>query len=140
MAPRVQIAIDCGDPEHLTAFWAEVLGYRPTRPPGGFATWAEFSAAVGGAGGERWSRIADPAGSGPDILFHRVPEPKTAKNRVHLDIHVSAGRPAGERRRTVDGEARRLIALGATHLRTEEDVTDYFAVMQDPEGNEFCID
>jgi catechol 2,3-dioxygenase-like lactoylglutathione lyase family enzyme len=140
MAPRIQIAIDCGDPERLTSFWTAVLGYRTSRPPGGFASWAEFSGAVSAASGERWSRISDPAGLGPDILFHRVPEPKVGKNRVHLDVHVAAGIPSGGRRRRVDAEVARLVDLGATHLRTDEDVTDYFAVMQDPEGNEFCID
>jgi catechol 2,3-dioxygenase-like lactoylglutathione lyase family enzyme len=140
VAPRLQVAIDCDDPERLAAFWVEVLSYRQAPPPGGFATWAEFSSTVSATPGERWSRISDPAGTGPDLLFHRVPEPKVAKNRVHLDVHISAGAAAGEARRVVDAETRRLVALGAAHLRTEEDATDYFAVLQDPEGNEFCLD
>ncbi len=75
------------------------------------------------------------------MLFHRVPEPKIVKNRVHLDVRVSAAGevPAETRRRQVDTEAARLQALGGIHLRTEEDEHDYFAVMTDPEGNEFCI-
>jgi hypothetical protein len=75
------------------------------------------------------------------VLFHRVPEPKVGKNRVHLDVRVSAASEvsAKTRRRQVDAEAARLQTLGGIHLRTEEDEHDYFAVMTDPEGNEFCI-
>jgi hypothetical protein len=76
------------------------------------------------------------------VLFHRVPEPKAGKNRVHLDVRVSAAGdlPAQARRRRVDAEVTRLGTLGGIHLRTEQDAYDCFAVMADPEGNEFCID
>jgi Glyoxalase-like domain len=140
MARRIQVAIDCADPELLARFWAEVLDYRPQDPPPGYPSWARFSAAVG-APGEAWSAAVDPEGVGPRVLFHRVPEGKLVKNRVHLDVRVSgAGAVSMERRRPlVDAEVRRLVGLGATHVRTVDDDSDYFAVMQDPEGNEFCI-
>jgi hypothetical protein len=75
------------------------------------------------------------------VLFHRVRERKLTKNRVHLDVKVAHGRgtPRELRRRLVDAESGRLVDAGATHVHTVEDETDYFAVMQDPEGNEFCI-
>jgi catechol 2,3-dioxygenase-like lactoylglutathione lyase family enzyme len=137
---RLQVAIDCADPDRLARFWATVLGYVVAAPPAGYASWQDFSRSVGGVG-ESWSAVVDPAGAGSRVLFHRVPEPKVVKNRVHLDVRVSAAgeAPAETRRRQVDTEVARLQALGGTHLRTEEDEHDYFAVMTDPEGNEFCI-
>jgi Glyoxalase-like domain len=84
--------------------------------------------------------VVDPDGVGPRILFHQVPE-ATSKNRLHLDVRVSGprGTSAEVRRPLVDAEVQRLIRKGATHLRTVEDEMDYFAVMQDPGGNEFCV-
>jgi hypothetical protein len=137
---RLQVAIDCGDPERLATFWATVLGYVADAPPAGYASWQDFSRSAGGVGAS-WSAVVDPARAGPRVLFHRVPEPKVAKNRVHLDVRVSAaGEVSAETRRSqVDAEVARLQTLGGSHLRTEEDEHDYFAVMTDPEGNEFCI-
>ena len=139
MGRRFQVAIDCSDPERLARFWADFLGYRLADPPDGHATWAEYSASAGGPD-ESWAQLVDPDRVGPTILFHRVPEPKVVKNRVHLDFRV--GDPATSeagRREAVDAEARRLVGRGATHVRTDDDDEDYYAVMQDPEGNEFCI-
>jgi catechol 2,3-dioxygenase-like lactoylglutathione lyase family enzyme len=140
MARPLQVAIDCADPARLARFWADVLGYRPEDPPRGYPSWAAFSAAMG-APGEEWNAVVDPDGVGPRVLFHRVPEGKVVKNRVHLDVRVSgaAGTPIEVRRRLVDTEVDRLVRKGATHVRTDEDETDYYAVMQDPEGNEFCV-
>ena len=139
MGRPVQIAIDCADPARLAQFWAEVLGYHLAEPPPGYASWQEFSSAVGGPD-EEWNAVVDPAGTGPRVFFHRVPEHKVVKNRVHLDIRIApAGTPKEERRPLVDTEVARLITMGATHVRTDDDETDYFAVMQDPEGNEFCV-
>jgi catechol 2,3-dioxygenase-like lactoylglutathione lyase family enzyme len=137
---RLQVAIDCADPERLVTFWATVLGYVIDAPPAGYASWQDFSRSAGGVG-ESWSAVVDPARAGPRVLFHRVPEPKDGKNRVHLDVRVSApGEVSAEtRRRQVDAEVARLQTFGGIHLRTEEDEHDYFAVMTDPEGNEFCI-
>ncbi len=131
------MAIDCADPARLARFWADVLGYQPQDPPLEYSSWSEFSAAVG-APGEEWNAVVDPDGVGPRVLFHRVPEPKLVKNRVHLDVRVSGvGTTSGHsRRHLVDAEVSRLLAAGATHLRTVEDEIDYFAVMQDPEAND----
>jgi hypothetical protein len=138
MVRQVQVAIDCADPERLARFWAGALEYELAPPPAGYTSWADFSGAVASTPGEAWHAAVDPDGVGPRLLFHRVPEGKVAKNRMHLDIRV-ADLPKEQRRPLVDGEARRLVAAGATHLRTDDDETDYYAVMQDPEGNEFCI-
>ena len=140
MVRRLQVAIDCADPERLATFWATVLGYVVDAPPAGYASWQDFSRSAGGMG-ESWSAVVDPAGAGPRVLFHRVPEPKVGKTRVHLDVRVSAaGEVSAETwRHQVDAEVARLQTLGGIHLRTEEDEHDYFAVMTDPEGNEFCI-
>jgi catechol 2,3-dioxygenase-like lactoylglutathione lyase family enzyme len=140
MTRQLQVAIDCADPARLASFWAVVLGYRLEAPPPGFSSWPELSAAMG-ADGEAWAAVVDPDGVRPRLFFHRVPERKLVKNRVHLDVRVSgpAGTPVQLRRQAVDAEVGRLLGVGATHLRTVEDETDYFAVMQDPEGNEFCV-
>jgi hypothetical protein len=84
-----------------------------------------------------------PAGRGPRIWFQVVPQRKTIKNRIHLDIHASEGRgvPLAARRERVDAEVRRLTELGATTVRVlEQDGLDHYAVaMTDPEGNEFDV-
>jgi hypothetical protein len=87
--------------------------------------------------------IVDPDGVGPRIWFQPVPEGKVVKNRLHLDLDVGGGRgaPLAARRDRVDAEADRLVAAGATRFRvlSEEGVDHYGVVMQDPEGNEFCL-
>lgn len=143
MAASIQVVIDCADPDRLAQFWAQALGYKPQDPPEGFATWEEFLAAQG-IPEEQWntaSALVDPAGAGPRLYFQQVPEPKTVKNRVHLDVNASGGHsiPADERRARVDAEAQRLCALGATQLRRGDEHGQYWLVMADLEGNEFCL-
>ncbi|GGY46089.1 VOC family protein [Streptomyces omiyaensis] len=147
----LQLTIDCADPARLVPFWAEALRYVPEPPPEGHASWRAYWAAcgvpeeeLGDAGGDLPESLVDPAGAGPRVWFQRVPEPKTAKNRVHLDLKVGGGRavPLALRRTRVDGEVSRLTALGATVLYTMDEPhgTDHYAVvLQDPEGNEFCV-
>lgn len=128
MGRRVQICFDCRDVEVLASFWAEALAYEVSQPPDAFDTWAAFSAAESQSG-ERWCQVVDPDGHGPSVLFHSVPEPKVVKNRLHLDVFV----PGGD----LEPEVARLRALGATHVRRNDD--GGFIVMSDPEGNEFCV-
>jgi hypothetical protein len=73
--------------------------------------------------------------------FQRVPEAKTTKNRVHLDLNASGahGTPLAERRRRIDAEVERLLGAGATRLGTLEGAGGYVVNMADPEGNEFDI-
>jgi hypothetical protein len=85
--------------------------------------------------------VVDPDGNGPRIYFQRVPEGKSVKNRVHLDLNVGGPRsaPADERRRRVDAEVDRLVKLGARQSRAIEERGEYFVNMFDPEGNEFDV-
>ena len=146
MATRMQVTIDCADPGRLARFWATALGYRLEEPPDGFASWQEYWVSRGLPPEEvedGYDSIVDPDGVGPRVWLQPVPEAKVVKNRVHLDLDVGGGRtaPLAERRRRVDAEADRLVAAGATRFRvlSEEAVDHYGVVMQDPEGNEFCL-
>ena len=146
MAVSFQLVIDCADPERLARFWAAALRYEVEPPPDGFASWDDYWRDVGVPDedlGIEVDSIIDPGGAGPRIWFQVVSEPKTAKNRLHLDICASGGRavPMATRRQRVDAEARRLTALGATMIKVlEEEGLDHYAVaMKDPEDNEFDI-
>ena len=143
MAVSVQVTFDCADPRRMAAFWADVLGYIVQPPPPGFETWEAFLTQRG-VPEQDWnsaSAIIDPDGRGPRIFFQRVPEGKTVKNRVHLDVNVGgeSGTPDAERRPRVDAAVQRLIAAGATQVRVAEERGEYWVVMQDLAGNEFCL-
>jgi len=138
MAQRIQIAIDCGDPYGLAEFWTAVLGYELMEPPAGYASWEEHAAAQAEEPGEAWVKIADPDRRGPTVLLHRVPEAKVVKNRVHLDVKAPE-EGTGDRRRQVLAFIDRITGLGGSKVRDVIDDAGYFAVMQDPEGNEFCV-
>ena len=138
MARRIQVAIDCDDPDRLAVFWAEVLGYQLLEPPEGQASWSDYSRTHAEQPGEGWSKIVDPEGRGPTLLFHRVPEVKVVKNRLHLDVTAPDDAP-GDRRQQVDAYVERVVGLGACKLHDVTDDAGYFVVMQDPGGNEFCI-
>lgn len=88
-------------------------------------------------------RIEDPNGEGPRIWFQVVPEKKSIKNRIHIDVNASGGRgsPFETRRERVEADAARLVSLGATRLHTivEEGLDHYAVALIDPEGNEFDI-
>jgi hypothetical protein len=143
MATSFQVTFDCADPARVAVFWAQALGYELQGPPPGFETWEQALEAFGYPR-EEWdsaSAIVDPQGAGPRIFFQRVPEPKTVKNRVHLDVNVGGGRDAAprERRARVDAQVERLIGIGARRVRECEQHGERWVVMQDPEGNEFCL-
>jgi hypothetical protein len=146
MAASYQLVIDCTSPEPLAHFWAEALHYAVAAPPPGFDSWDDWYRSVGvpedelGIGADR---IEDPEGEGPAIWFQVVPERKSSKNRIHIDVGASGGRdtPFEMRRERVEAKADRLVSLGATRLRTSADeaVNRYTVAMTDPEGNEFDI-
>ncbi len=145
MANSFQVTFDAADPEKLAEFWADALGYVLQPPPPGFETWEDFATEVG-IPEAQWGDLAaivDPEEQGPRVLFQKVPEGKTSKNRVHLDVNVGGGRetPPAERRSNIDEAAVRLIGAGATKVETHEDAErgEYWIVMLDPESNEFCI-
>lgn len=144
MATRVQVVFDCADPGKQAEFWAEALHYRLPDPPDGSATWEDWARGQG-LPEENWNDAAaaeDPDGTGPRLFFQKVPEGKVAKNRVHLDLNVSGG-PAvtlEERRVRVLAEVERLKALGADdHRGAIDQAGEFWVRMNDPEGNEFCV-
>ena len=146
MAVSYQLVIDCASPEPLARFWAEALHYVIATPPAGFESWDDFYRSIGvsedelGIGADR---IEDPEGEGPDIWFQVVPERKSIKNRLHIDLQASGGRdlPLETRRERVEAEVARLVALGATRKQAivEEGLDHYAVALSDPEGNEFDI-
>jgi hypothetical protein len=143
VATSFQVTFDCADPDRLAKFWGTALGYRIPAPPEGFATWEKWLRELG-IPEEEWnaaSAVEDPAGVGPRIFFQRVPERKSIKNRVHLDLNVSGGRAISltERRPRVDAEVERLVAAGASKVGPHERHEEYWVIMQDPEGNEYCV-
>ncbi|MET8978304.1 VOC family protein [Streptomyces sp. NPDC004539] len=153
MSRHVQITFDAHEPRALSEFWREALGYVTPAPPGVeladgadvWAAWHEFLGKVGVPEAEWESKAAieDPEGQGPRVFFQRVPEGKTAKNRVHLDIRAAPGLTDDARTVALEAEAARLVALGATVLRRDPGqppLSGGFLVMADPEGNEFCLD
>lgn len=142
MAHTIQITFDAADPYTLGEFWCEVLGYVREAPPDK-ETWPE-QLEYWGVPVEDWNSrnvIVDPRGNGPRVFFQRVPEPKTAKNRVHLDVRTAEGLRGDERMEELRGRARQLCEKGATIFREfpPDGVETGFIVMQDPEGNEFCL-
>jgi hypothetical protein len=143
MATGIQVVIDCADPDRMAMFWAGALGYQLQDPPEGYATWEDFLTKIG-VPEDQWnnaSAVVDPDGVAPRFYFQRVPEGKVVKNRVHVDLNVGGGRsiPIEERKKRVDAEAERLKGEGATVFRPVEEHDEYWVVMQDPEGNEFCL-
>ncbi|WP_203784053.1 VOC family protein [Paractinoplanes rishiriensis] len=122
---QVQVTFDCAEPERLARFWCEVLGYVVPPSPDGFA-----------------GACVDPNGAEPRLYFQRVPEGKVVKNRVHLDVRVGTGLVGEERLAALEAECARLLPLGARRVQlllADED-NESCLVMQDIEGNEFCLD
>ncbi len=118
------LTFDCTDALVVGTFWSAAVG-RPLDPKAS----SDF-AAIGFAGHRDqagWAPV-DPE-QGPTWLFVKVPEPKTAKNRIHFDV-VAADPEA---------EVARLVELGATHVRDTDEFGYRWTVMADPEGNEFCV-
>ena len=143
MAVKLQVVFDAADPPALAAFWGEAIGYKEEDPPEGFESWEAWAVANDlprERRGDYASRV-DPDGAGPRLYFQRVPEPKTAKNRVHLDLAVGGGRgtPPEESRARVAAAVERAVAAGATKVREVDERDEHWVVLQDPEGNEFCM-
>jgi hypothetical protein len=106
-----ELAVDAREPEALARFWAEVLGWQVDEREG-----VHF--------------LLPPNPAVPVIVFASVPEPKTIKNRVHIDVSPTD--------RTRDEEVDRILALGAAHADVGQGDVPW-VVLQDPEGNEFCV-
>ncbi len=114
MLTRVNVALDCADVDAQADFWAAALGYD------------RF-----GSGAQYRSLVAPAGTTGPKLILQRVPEPRTAKNRMHLDLIVD----------DVAAEVARIEALGARRLHPDpvRELGITWVVMADPEGNEFCV-
>ena len=109
MALRItRVTVDCANLQVMETFWAEALGY------------VRSTGSSSGTGG-----VEDPDDRDVELVFVQVPEGKTVKNRVHLDLGADSR----------DAEVERLVGLGARKLRA----IDNWTVMSDPEGNEFCV-
>lgn len=113
VAVSIEIVIDCEDPDRAADFWAAVLGYVRT------------------ASAANYRVITDPAGVGPKVILQGVPEAKSGKNRVHIDVLSP----------DIESEARRLEALGARRLAVHpiEEHGGAWILMADPDGNEVCV-
>ncbi|MFN2593378.1 MAG: VOC family protein [Actinomycetota bacterium] len=106
------VVIDCNDLDRMLAFWSEALGYVPRHEP-------EVD----------WVTLKDPSGRNVNVSLQKVPEPRTGKNRLHLDLYST----------DQAGEVDRLIGIGATRFPREAQPGEDFIVLEDPEGNLFCI-
>jgi catechol 2,3-dioxygenase-like lactoylglutathione lyase family enzyme len=106
------VVVDCNDFAAMLAFWREALHYQAREP-------AE----------DGWVVLRDPAGGSANLSLQQVPEPRVGKNRLHLDLYTD----------DQAGEVDRLLALGASRHPHEPDPDDDFVVLEDPEGNLFCV-
>jgi predicted enzyme related to lactoylglutathione lyase len=139
MERRIQVTFDAADPHALARWWADLLGYQVqdthdfvTKLLGdGVLTEADVMRIDGRLAFADATAANDPSGAGPRLYFQRVPEPKTAKNRVHVDIPVDPDK--------LDAEVERVCSRGATLVGLHSQGSHRYAVMQDPEGNEFCL-
>jgi predicted enzyme related to lactoylglutathione lyase len=117
MSLRIQtLTIDSHDPKRLATFWAEVLGWRVTYDEGDEVVIEP----------QEESAECDVC---PDLSFFRVPDKKTTKNRLHLDL-----RPDDQA-----AEVERVLSLGAARADVGQDGSESWVVLADPEGNEFCV-
>jgi hypothetical protein len=146
-ALRTQVVFDAADPHAIAAFWAEALHYEHEEIGdfvGGLvdAGHVPVELTVEIDGKRRWRELAtlrhpdDPvdergAGLGRRLLFQTVPEPKSVKNRIHLDIIVGPD--------DHEAEVERLVALGATVVSVHDGPDGKWTLLTDPEGNEFDV-
>ena len=144
MAYDFQVVVDCADPHTLADWWADAIGWdvEPSDEAfirrmveQGHATWDDTTKHNGVLVWREGAAIRPPEGPQPApyrrILFQLVPEPKTIKNRVHLDIRVGAD--------NIERELERLTARGARFLHRGQQGPHGWVTIADPEGNELCL-
>ena len=121
---KIQVVLDAAEPARLADFWALALDYVLEPPPHGFETWEDFGRSIGMPEEEFGDQAAiiDPADEGPRVYFQRVPERKTVKNRVHLDVRVADREVEGEeRKRLVSEKVEQLVEAGASIAWVNDD-------------------
>ena len=106
------VVIDCNAFPRMLEFWQAALGYQPREAPS-----------------EDWAVLCDPQGRNVNVSLQKVPEPRAGKNRLHLDLYTN------DQAKEVD----RLLQLGATRAPRTPEPDDDFVLLQDPEGNLFCV-
>ncbi|MCW2743347.1 MAG: hypothetical protein JWR45_3769 [Blastococcus sp.] len=140
MAFDFQVTIDSAAPHELADWWAQALGWQVEPQDEAFirrmvqegvATGADTTEHRGALVWKAGAGLRSPDPGRPRVLFQHVPEAKTVKNRVHLDIRVGAERRAAE--------VARLLGLGATQLWRGAQGPSEWVTMADPQGNEFCV-
>jgi hypothetical protein len=117
-----ELAIDCADPGRLARFWCSVLGYEVQAEDDGVVT-------IGSPLVPEGKNHLGPVP--PTLTFARVPEAKTVKNRLHLDVNPTDREQADE--------VSRLLELGARRVDVGQGDEQSWVVLADPEGNEFCV-
>lgn len=140
----LQITVDCADPHAQARFWAAALGldvedhdeFIGQMLDAGHAAQADVVVVDGRRAWAEAASCVDPLGRYPRMLFMLVPEGKTAKNRMHLDLHIQG---ADDRDEARAAEVARLEALGASRLYDGSLGPQRWVTMADPEGNEFCV-
>ncbi|MGZ4506284.1 MAG: VOC family protein [Blastococcus sp.] len=140
MAFEFQVAVDCSAPHVLADWWAEALGWQVEVQDEAFirrmieagaATEEDTMRHRGALVWRAGAALTSPDPGRPRLLFQHVPEAKTVKNRMHLDVRVGADRR--------EAEVERLTVLGATELWRASQGPHAWVTMADPEGNEFCV-
>jgi hypothetical protein len=131
---------DATDPGALATFWAAALDYQLQPPPEGFSSWDTWCDSMDIPVDDRnnYAAIIDPETS-RRLLFLKVPETKSAKNRVHLDVSASSGLADELRSGAREAHAESLEGFGATIVARREEYGASWIVMEDPEGNVFCV-
>jgi catechol 2,3-dioxygenase-like lactoylglutathione lyase family enzyme len=106
------IVIDCNDFDKMLAFWQEALHYIPREPAK-----------------DGWVVLRDPEGRSPNVSLNYAPEKRSGRNWLHLDLYTD----------NREGEVNRLLKIGATRHPQEYEPSDDFRVLEDPDGNLFCV-
>ena len=140
MATDFQVTVDCSAPHDLADWWAEALGWQVEPQDeafirrmvdGGYAAEADTTRHRGALVWRTGAAITSPEPGRPRVLFQLVPEAKTVKNRLHLDLRV------GDERR--EAEVARMVGMGAWELWRAAQGPLQWVTLADPEGNEFCV-
>ncbi|RDG35351.1 VOC family protein [Streptomyces corynorhini] len=137
MATTIDLTLDCANAQLLADFWKTALGYIDEPPPAPFKTREEWLAQFDLPEDESeddgaW--LCDPDGVGPRLCILKVPEPKTAKNRLHIDVRVPGHGSAGERWARIKAESERLVKAGGAVLR---ECDEHHVVMADPNTSNY---